>query len=179
MPYDIHYIVVDSATGTNWPSWVAIAISILALFATLWQAHLARAHNKLSVRPQLEGHSHWEDNFYSLEVRNDGLGPAIITEARVYRHGSQVEGEGPPLIVKAFTGVPGCQLVAHEFFYTPYVLPAGQSVEICKVMCDPRILDIEGFLGGLLHLQIDYESAYKEKCPMYQTRRPPLPVTAQ
>lgn len=172
MAYDIHYIVVESASGTNWSAWIAIGISILAVIATGWQAHLTRAHNKLSVRPQLEGHAHTENNIYSLEVRNDGLGPAVITGARVYRGDTQLDGEGPPLIEQAFKGIPGCQLIAHEFFYTPFVLPAGKSIEICKVLHDDTIPDIEALLGGLLRLQIDYESAYKERCQMYETRRP-------
>ncbi|MGF6692636.1 hypothetical protein M2318_002708 [Metapseudomonas resinovorans] len=175
MAYDIHYIVVESASGTNWSAWIAIGISLLALFATGWQAHLTRAHNKLSVRPHLIGHSHKENNIYLLTVRNDGLGPAIITGARVYREDIQLETEGPPAIEQAFEDIPGCQLIAHEFFYTPFVLPAGNSVEVCKVQHDGTIPDVEELLGGLLHLQIDYESAYKEQCEMFETRRPRLP----
>ncbi|QEY73082.1 hypothetical protein [Pseudomonas denitrificans (nom. rej.)] len=173
MVYDINYIVVESSAGIDWTSWIAIGISLLALAATWWQAHLARVHNKLSVRPQLEGHSHWEDGVYGLEVRNVGLGPAIITAARVYYRNGLVEGEGPLVIEKAFSYIPLCRLLAHEFFYSPYVLPAGQSIEVCKLTYDPAIQDIEYFLGGLLHLEIDYESAYSEKCPMYQSRRAP------
>lgn len=114
MAYDINYIVVELSAETNWASWIAIGISLLALAATWWQAHLARTHNKLTVRPQLEGHSHWEGDVYSLEVRNVGLGPAVITAARVYYRDELVEGEGPPVIEKAFTYVPNCQLVAHS-----------------------------------------------------------------
>lgn len=178
MAYDISYIIVESSDEISWSSWIAIFISLLALAATWWQAHLARTHNKLTVRPQLEGHSHCERGVYSLEVRNDGLGPAVITGARVFYRDELVEGEGPPLIEKAFTYVPGCRLLEHEFFYTPYVLPAGQSIELFKLEYGP-IQDIELYLGGLLHLEIEYESAYGEKCPMYQTRRFPLPAESR
>lgn len=173
MAYDIHYIVVESSSGTDWASWVAIGISVLALIATGWQAHLARVHNRLSVKPQLEGHSLVEDGIYSLTVRNDGLGPAILTQARVYYRDKLVEGEGTALVDAAFADVPNCELLSREFFHPPFVLPAGSSIEVCKVACKKNLEDVEVYLGGLIRLQIDYESAYNEKCPMYETRRPP------
>ncbi|MBH2037302.1 MAG: hypothetical protein I8H73_30940 [Pseudomonadales bacterium] len=173
MAYDIHYIVMESTNGTDWTTWIAIGISVLALIATGWQGHLSRVHNRLSVRPQLEGHSHMEDGIYSLTIQNDGLGPAILTHARVYYRGILVEGQGPSLIDAAFANVPDCKLLARQFFYAPFVLPAGDSIEVCKVECNGNFEDIEVYLGGLIHLQIDYESAYNEKCPMYETRRPP------
>ena len=173
MPYDIHYIVVES-TGKDWLAYLAIGVSILALVVTWWQAYLARSHNKLTVRPQLEGHSHWSNNIYRFEVRNDGLGPAIITAARVFFEDKLVEGEGSSVIQNAFKNVLGCRLEEHEFFYTPFVLPAGASIQVCKVSYSPEIQDIEEYLGKIIYLQIEYESAYKEKCTTYQSRRPPI-----
>ncbi len=152
--------------------WVAIFISLLALGATVWQAHLARVHNKLSVRPYLAGHSSWtEDGVYRLELRNDGLGPAIITGARAYRDGVLVEGEGPSLVKKAFEGIPGCVLLAHEFFYLEFIIPAGHFVEICAVKFSSEITDIDTFLASHLTLELDYKSAYEEQLPMYTTRK--------
>lgn len=177
MAYDIHYIVVESASGTDWATWSAIGISILALIATGWQGHLTRVHNRLSVRPQLEGHGHMEDGIYSLTIRNDGLGPALLTHARVYHRDKLVEGEGTALVDAVFANVPDCELLSRQFFHPPFVLPAGDSIEVCKVACNRNLDDMEVYLGGLIHLQIDYESAYNEKCPMYETRRPLRPLS--
>lgn len=173
MAYDIHYIVVESTSGTDWATLSAICISILALIATGWQGYLTRVHNRLSVRPQLEGHSYMEDGIYSLTIRNDGLGPAILTHARVYYRDKLVEGEGTALVDAALANVPDCELLSRQFFHPPFVLPAGETIEVCKVACNIRGLgDLEAYLGALIHLQIDYQSAYNEKCPMYETRRP-------
>lgn len=160
------------ASDINWAAWTPIGVSLLALGAILWQAHVARVHNRLSVRPMLEGHSYSKSESYSLEVRNDGLGPAVITAARVYRSEKLVEGEGIALVENAFSGIAGCQLVSHEFIHTPFVLPAGQSIKVFEVSYDPAIPDIEAHLAGVLQLQLEYESAYKEKFPIYKTRRP-------
>lgn len=168
----LEYVGLSPYFKLDLTPWVAIFISLLALGATIWQAHLARVHNKLSLRPYLAGHSSWtEDRVYRLELRNDGLGPAIITGARVYRDGVLVEGEGPPLVKKAFEGIPGCELIGHEFFYLDFVVPAGHSVEICAVQFSPEISDVDTFFASRLTLELDYKSAYEEPLPMYSTRK--------
>jgi len=168
----LEYVGLLSDFKVDLAPWVAIFISFLALGVTVWQSHLARAHNKLSVRPYLAGHSTWtEDRVYTLQLRNDGLGPAIITGARVYRSGVLVEGEGPSLVVKAFDRVPGCELLAHEFFFLDYVIPAGHFVEVCTVKFGAEITDIDSFLAGHLVLELDYKSAYDEPLPMYSSRK--------
>ncbi|WP_425327385.1 hypothetical protein [Pseudomonas nitroreducens] len=172
MTFDVHYIFVESAPSGDVTTWIAIAISILALISTFWQGHLSRVHNKLSVRPQLEGHSQWDGRNYSLEVRNDGLGPAIITDASVYHKSEKLDGEGPPLIEIAFKRIEFCNLMQHEFFYTPFILPAGKAVNIFLVQYDEKIQNIEAYLGELLRLEIEYESAYGEKLPTYKSRNP-------
>lgn len=172
MVSDISYYCFPPDAGWDLAPWVAVLISLLALGATIWQSHLSRVHNKLSVRPHLGGHSSsTEDGEFKFEVRNDGLGPAIITGARVYRGGMRVEGEGPPLIEKAFEGLPGCTLRGHEFFYLDYVVPAGHIIEVCTVQCSPGISDIDTFLGEHLMLELDYKSTYGESQPMFSTRR--------
>lgn len=172
MTYDIQYIILQAPSGMDLSAWAAVGISVLALFATIWQARVTRTHNRLSVRPLLEGHSLTRDDVYSLQIRNDGLGPAVITDARAFRRNERLAGEGPQLVKNAFQGIPGCQLTAHHFFYTPFVLPAGGTIEVFSVRFNTAISDIEAYLGEQLHLELDYESAYKEKCPPYVSRRP-------
>jgi len=172
MVYDVSYYFVPVEPGTDWAPWVAVFVSMLALGITIWQAWLSRTHNKLSVRPHIAGHSSWtDDGLFKFIVRNDGLGPAIITAARAYRDGVLVEGEGPEVIVKAFETMPGCELIAHEFMYLEFVLPAGHCIEVCTVKFGKEISEIDDFLAGHLALELEYKSAYEEPCPMYSSRR--------
>lgn len=173
MVYDVHYFFEIENTDVDWAAWGAVLISILALGVTFWQAHLARRHNKLSVRPYLAGHTSCSDTTYSLEIRNDGLGPALLTAVRVYRDGKLIEGEGTQLVDNAFSGVPGCKLEGREFFYPVFVLPAGQSINVFTVKYDPAIDDIELYLASRLCLEIEYKSSYEEPCPKYTTRKIP------
>jgi len=64
----------------------ALVVAICALFLTVYQAHLSRRHNRISVSPSLtsfasrksdEGHGELR-----LELRNNGLGPALIDSFR-------------------------------------------------------------------------------------------------
>lgn len=168
----LEYLGLPQHSKIDFAPWVAIFISLLAFGATVWQGHLSRTHNKLSVRPQLAGHSSYtKDGIYKFELRNVGLGPAVITGARVYCGGVLVQGEGPPLVSEVFKGVPGCELLAHEFFYLDHVLPAGECVEICCVKFDTKISDFDTFLARHIMLELDYKSAYEDPLPMFSTRK--------
>jgi hypothetical protein len=63
---------------------VAIFIAGCALFATVWQAHLTRVHNRLSVRPVLVWHHSVLATDAGTEVLfsilNCGVGPATVQE---------------------------------------------------------------------------------------------------
>jgi hypothetical protein len=72
------------------------AANIIALSAvgfTAYQAWLTRVHNRLSVQPHLQTHTDTHANlqesafYYSIELRNNGLGPAIITKWTVLLDG--------------------------------------------------------------------------------------------
>lgn len=57
---------------------MAIAISLLALFATFYQLYLQRIHNEKSLKPlgQIDLPDH--NKQIAVHIRNNGLGPLII-----------------------------------------------------------------------------------------------------
>jgi len=62
----------------------SVAIALLAMLATFWQAKIAREHNKLSVRPFVEhSQSRLHGGHISISISNHGLGPAFITNLRL------------------------------------------------------------------------------------------------
>jgi hypothetical protein len=66
----------------------AAVIAVLSLFATFWQAWIARQHNKLSVRPFITCLiTARDDEPVSLSIRNDGLGTAVMNDIRVFYKG--------------------------------------------------------------------------------------------
>lgn len=74
-------------------STVAAVIALCALFATAWQAYIAREHNRLSVRPALVLHRANvvtnDGTEISFSVRNCGIGPAIVRERLFHVEGKR------------------------------------------------------------------------------------------
>lgn len=171
---EIQYIYVEAATSTDW--WepvLAVAsgiVALCALGASLYQAYLSRLHNRLSVKPHLALHVEQSPGQYKIELRNDGIGPAIITSAVIMNRGSSVQGVGLPLIANAVANVPECSLVESEFFKPDFVLPAGKSIAIATIEHNPIISDFDDYLSGHLELTITYESAYGEKFTLESER---------
>lgn len=87
----------------------AFMVSVCALGLTIWQGLLTRRHNRLSVRPYVVSswHRRAENDgvYFTYELLNVGLGPAVINEFT--------------LTAKDFKPTPGGglieELVAHAF----------------------------------------------------------------
>lgn len=88
--------------GGGW-AWGLIDISAstviasAALWFTWYQTKLSREHNRLSVRPHLQTHTDTSKIYdqpvpyisYKVELRNNGLGPAIIKGWKVFLDGTE------------------------------------------------------------------------------------------
>jgi hypothetical protein len=73
-------------------NYVPLFISVLALATAIWSAMQTRMHNQLSVRPDvrflLELARGADD--VGLGIENNGLGPAILGEMRIYLDGRKL-----------------------------------------------------------------------------------------
>lgn len=163
---DIQYILVDTSSSAHWwdsiPALASGVIALCALGVSLYQAYLSRLHNRLSVMPHLALHVEQSPGQYKIQLRNDGIGPAIITSASIMNRGKLVEGIGLPLIGNAIALVPGCTLLESEFFKPEFVLPADKEIAITTIQHNPIITDFDAYLSGHLELTITYKSAYGE-----------------
>ena len=86
---DIQYFLINAANESNWsddiPAIASGFIALLALFTTMYQSHLSRKHNRLSVKPHIALHSEEDGNTFKIIIRNDGLGPAKIDTLEIYK----------------------------------------------------------------------------------------------
>jgi hypothetical protein len=164
---DVQYLFINAASDSIWkdniPTYASLFVALLALFVSFWQAHLSKRHNKLSVRPHLQGFTNDDDGVCKFSILNCGLGPAVIKEIRLTLNGDPVVGWGVGLIQNAISKVPDCELVHCGFFLPGYVFRVGEEMEIAKIKYDPKIENFDAYLGGLLCLELDYESAYEDK----------------
>jgi len=76
-------------------SLAATFIAGCALIATLWQAHLSRTHNRLTVRPIMVMERQREVTDTGIELiyhlKNHGIGPAIIEDRFFVLNGHRFE----------------------------------------------------------------------------------------
>ena len=70
---------------------LAITISLLVLFLTVYQAYLQRTYNRKSVRPLIQIDLGDHDNKLYVYIRNNGLGPMIIDKLTFTKGGKSYD----------------------------------------------------------------------------------------
>jgi hypothetical protein len=145
-----------------------VAISALAL--TIWQAHITRQHNKLSVAPYLTTWSNadGENGFYSIEIMNNGIGPALIKAFQVFVDGVEIKGNESELVEKAtkklFSNYE--YQSANCFLSNGYMMAEKNRHEIFSIkFIGQKKLNYKEYKQTIerARLVIEYESIYKDK----------------
>ena len=77
-------------------------IAFSALGLAIWQGYIARRHNKLSVRPHLTFSSTFLDEapHLTVDIKNNGLGTAIIMGYQVILDGVVQEDTGKSYVIE-------------------------------------------------------------------------------
>lgn len=70
---------------------LSLIISLLALLATFYQAHLQRVHNQKSVKPLAEINLRDRDGEMFVRISNKGVGPLIIDKVIFTKGDKQYE----------------------------------------------------------------------------------------
>jgi hypothetical protein len=159
------------------PQLASAGIASLAFCVALWQLASARAHNRRSVRPLLGltvSHGQEEDdsgalNFhFELQLRNAGLGPAIVEEGLL----SLKSGTYQPITNDTF------EEILKQLKLYPGTKKTTQAVEKKKVIARDEEITILGFratgeeasevlkqsLSGLsFQVKIAYRSLHDER----------------
>lgn len=73
-------------------SSLAIFIAMTALMISVWQGCEQRRHNRLSVRPLLDFQTVGHNNTQSIQLANNGLGPAIVQGFYIDVDGQRLDG---------------------------------------------------------------------------------------
>lgn len=81
----------------------SVFIAFCAFGVSIWQGVQTRKHNKLSFQPHLTTWTHRDihKGTYSIDLINNGLGPAIIESFTVNVDGKPISGEGTEHMEKA------------------------------------------------------------------------------
>lgn len=155
--------------------WEAIAglssavIALCALGLTVWQAHIARRHNMLSVAPHLTvwRHSDRTNNVFSVDLLNNGIGPALIRSFQVQVDGHVIGGEGYEPIEKALKVIfPQYQYSSYQSFVSSgYAMSPKEVRSLVTIQFSgdrlPQPEEIE-HATKRIRILIEYSSMYGE-----------------
>lgn len=129
-----------------------------ALGLTIWQACIARRHNKLSVRPHLTTWTHSDkiSHAYVVDLLNNGIGPAFIKDFKLLIDGHAIVGEGYVPIEKALKVLfPQYQYSSQQAFVGPgYSMAATEKRQLVAIQ----------FLGTNLPKPEEVDHAIKRVC---------------
>ena len=129
----------------------SLVVAVCAMIATVWQAAIARKHNRLTVRPVLTLYRREAEGI--IHVRNNGSGPAIVISYELYSKGNRLSLDALDGIFSTVTDVPEL---------TPGVaIAVGESVELIKAVTYLEASHVEPLQD--LRFRIVYESIYGER----------------
>ncbi|WP_339064896.1 hypothetical protein [Teredinibacter turnerae] len=153
--------------------YIALGSAIIALAAfavAIWQGHIGRQHNILSVKPRFHlDKSYIEGLHYYLE--SQGLGPGIIAKFTILVNDSEINDptEDPwPDIFKSIE-VEGINYDFHipsvGSTHTPNTSRQLLSVTYASISTDPKVIEL---IDNAINFKIDYKSLYENEIFSYK-----------
>lgn len=139
-----------------------------AFGATFWQAHLARKHNKLSVKPYLTSWYTSNNEYHQLKIVNNGMGPAQINSFNIYLDDKKIQAEytdqNHKCIEILFSGYTFEQY--GSYLGVGYMMPAKEEKVLLAVKFTGNVMpSLDSIRQGAKRVKIliEYESIYGEK----------------
>lgn len=115
----------------------SVVIAMCAVLISIWHGIETRRHNRLSVMPHLTTwtYSSDEKQTYTVELINNGIGPALIESFEIYVDGKLISGVGTGPIKKALKILfPNCNYEArHSFVAKGYSMAPNERCEIAAI----------------------------------------------
>jgi hypothetical protein len=134
----------------------AVAIGVSALFVSLYETHLVRAHQRVSVWPHLQGGIAWDGDTFRVLMVNSGIGPARVEGIRV-----RVDGIPVPHWTAFFqeAGIATAPFMVHQI--SGRVLTAGETVDVL-LLSDPTMAAAAHDRWGAARIEVCYCSVFDE-----------------
>lgn len=141
---------------------LALAINIITASIYIYQASIMREEQHAAVWPHVEWKLHFiQDESFYLEVKNNGVGPALIKETQMSLNGTIAPSIDSLLVLAVST-----KTIPHVYgVIDNRVIAPGESIKLIKVTDE---LWAERLFYELYHLNefefsINYESIYGQQ----------------
>jgi len=147
----------------------AIFISLLTLVIFIYQTNLTRKQNHLSILPYLSldtSINHYEGTL-ELELKNLGIGPAIIESRKIYYEEKWLDVDFTDFFYDQYTLKDTSISVLSSTLNHGTAIPANESITLIKVYMPkeklPTFLEWFGNIQEGMDYEIGYKSLYQEK----------------
>lgn len=146
---------------------IIATMAFLAFLLSLWQGYSNRKHNRMTIKPALCHWLHSESSAFNFSVTNNGFGPAVVKDFKLFVDGSEVGGLKDTIIeqgIKQLFSQTAQISTAH--LNQNYVIAPNQTILIAQVnflaMDAPSKDEIKKTIERA-RLLISYESGYGDK----------------
>ncbi len=141
---------------------LALTINIITASIYIYQASIMREEQHAAVWPHVEWGLHYvQDESFYLEVKNNGVGPALIKKSQM-----KLNGTIAPTIDSLLVLAVGTRSIPHVYgTIDNRVLAPGESIKLIKVtdrLWGERLF-IEMYHSKQFEFSINYESIYGQK----------------
>jgi hypothetical protein len=159
----VAYVVApeDALDANTVTAVCATGIAVVSLVVSIAEARASRRHNRHSVRPILEfGFERQVKGVTGIVLRNQGVGPAVITATSLYLDG-QYLGHWEEPVVNPFRDSLTTRPHARTF-YVGKVVPPGYEQFILQLPHYERDEDLWfwDLIRRRLRIEITYDSLY-------------------
>lgn len=146
-----------------------LLVAILALIVAIYESYRRRRHDRLSVQPVIEGKAELFKEKAEVFLLNVGLGPARITEYKIYVDGNEIDRMDTAF--KNFSEklkLPE-SLIQIEKFSLPSVFRQNDRITLfcatppCGALFELSELGIFFSILNKIIIKIKYESLYKKR----------------
>jgi len=164
---DLHILVTFAANWELMVSLASLVIAICAICVSVWQGIQTRKHNQISVTPHLTTWVETEakKNKYTIELMNNGIGPAVIDSFSLCVDGKEIKSESSKKIGLALKILfPNNDYKEyHSWFGNKYVMAKDEKRSLLDIIfLGPNAPSSEKVLKNIERssLKIIYRSMY-------------------
>jgi hypothetical protein len=149
-------------------AFATIVIAVLAFLVSIWQFLALRTHNRLSVRPLLSYEIIYTktDVGFGIYICNKGVGPAIITDFKIYVDDEEVKSTRKNLWIESSKILQiNYPFIQMHLFGNGSSISVGEKLPLLTI--DEKInKEQENIFKDALpriDIEIKYESIYKQQ----------------
>lgn len=140
----------------------AVALSIAALLVSLVEVATVRAQQRATAWPYIQISTSYSDDGFRLELKNKGVGPALMSDVMLTSDGQPVEN----LDQFIADTVGETDAFSYDVYSTSNpsngVVAAGETVTLFSVPWEPRTRKFVTALNGVLDVETCYCSIHRE-----------------